>query len=287
MDGEAMVTWLVSEAGAGWAAALLVLIVALVGWITALLRRDRPPLVVIQEIASIRLLDIHPSQRDRLTVIYSYEDGMEIRVEDLRQKDIVIYNNGTKDVLDPLEVELRVVAPGSDQGPFQGFWQWFSEDKRIASTVIEEEASETVADTVMPGLAWHGVRIQLPYLNSYPLHRDYVAAHIVCDGEIEMALWARQSGKGWSARFVPLQQSLRLQRRVGMTVLAVAGLLLLVCYLWISIPEPSPSLILRLIPATILMVATGLLILQDTITAAVWRRVMRARLPSEFRSKAS
>lgn len=283
MDFQEIVNWLVSEAGAGWAAALLVVIVAVVGWTIAWRRRERPPLVLIQETGSMRLLDIHPSQRDKLTVSYSIEDGMQIPVQDLRQKDIVIYNNGTRDILEPLQIELRVVRAGSDQVPFRGFWEWFSDDKRFASAVLKEEVSEQVAGDVIKAFMWRGVRIELPYLNSYPVHRDYVAAHIVCDGEIEMALWAKESGKGWSARFISLQHSRVLRRRVGMGVLVASALLLLLGYLCITRIDPGPYVILRLIPPTILSVGVGLLFLEEAVTRVICRRILGGRLPSEFK----
>ncbi len=287
MDSQTILSWLLSEAGAGWAAALLVLVVALVGWIIAWRRRERPACVIVQEIESIKLLDIHRSQRDKLTVSYSYEDGMEIPVQDLRQKKIVIYNNGSRDILDPLEVELRVVRAGSDEVPFRGFWQWFSEDKRFTSTVLEEEVSEQVGKTLVRGLLWRGVRIELPYLNSYPVHRDYVAAHIVCDGEIEMALWGKESGRGWSAEFIPLHRvedlRSRISNMVGWSFLwaSLASITLLTFGTAMVLIAPQLRWLGYCGAALAFMVALSLAP-HMKITRSIVSRYLRIRWPAEF-----
>ncbi|HUW95516.1 MAG TPA: hypothetical protein VMW58_06990 [Anaerolineae bacterium] len=282
MDFQEIASWLVSEAGAGWAAALFVVIVAVIGWIAGWRRRERPPLVVVEEMKNIRLLDIHPSQRERLTVSYLVEEGMQIPIEDLRQKDIVIYNNGTSDIVDPVQIELRVVRAGSDQVPFQGFWEWFSDDKRFASTVVKEEVSERVGSSELKAFMWRGVHIELPYLNSYPVHRDCVRAHIVCDGEVEMALWGTETGRGWSARFISLERARLVQRRVGMGVAGAAFLLILLGLLCMKRTVGSPYPILRVITATIFAVGVGLLYLDRPVARVICRRILQARLPSDF-----
>ena len=69
--------WLIGEAGAGWIIGLLGLLGVLFTW----LRRERPSRVIIQEINTIRLLDIHPSQRERLSVHYTDTQGEQERIQ--------------------------------------------------------------------------------------------------------------------------------------------------------------------------------------------------------------
>jgi hypothetical protein len=57
---------------------VLTVIGLLLNWI----RRERPAHVVIQEISSVGLLDVHPPHRDRLQAFYVYEDGTSVAVED-------------------------------------------------------------------------------------------------------------------------------------------------------------------------------------------------------------
>ena len=59
--------WLIGEAGAGW----IVGILGIIGGIYAWRKRERPPRVVLQEVNSVNLLDIHPSQAEKLEVYYT------------------------------------------------------------------------------------------------------------------------------------------------------------------------------------------------------------------------
>ena len=79
------------------------------------LRRERPVRVIIQETSHTRLLDIHPAQRDRLEVSYKTSSGREVPITDLNQSEFAIYNSGTRDITEPLVVNLVLESSDSDR----------------------------------------------------------------------------------------------------------------------------------------------------------------------------
>ena len=116
--------WLVGEAGAGWIVGFIGLLLSLYAW----LHRECAPKVIVQEVNSIRLLDIHSTQRESLSVFYTDSEGQQVRVQDLQQEEVVIYNNGTVDVREPLQLVIRFHQAGSKGEEFSGFWQLVSDD---------------------------------------------------------------------------------------------------------------------------------------------------------------
>lgn len=284
MGIQAFLSWVFSEAGAGWAAASIVLVIALVGWILDRRRRERAPRVIIQEIKRTKLLDIHPSQQDRLRVHYTDENGTQEPVKDLQQKEIVIYNNGTRDILEPLEpLELvfRFPSLDPDQAQLGGFWRWFFDDGVYASRRLEEVSIAGIPEELGLKVA-RGVTVELPYLNSYPVHRDYFKAYLVSDGEVEVSLVGRHSGKGWSAHFVSLDRWRGLQRRVNTAILWACAALLLLGLVVLGSAIAATLPILALVWAACWTVATLLLVSINLVTGTLSRKYLGARLPSDF-----
>ena len=224
---EALLDWLIGEPGAVWVTGTLLLVVTLIGLALRWVRRERPPRVVIQETGSIRLLDIHPSQRDRLRVSYVDEKGIPQPVEDLRQKEIVIYNDGTRDIMEPMELRLRFVDPRSSDRPFPGLWWWLFDETKYSATQLEEEETVQMGSTTIHKAIQRGVRIELPYLNSFPLHGDYVAAHLVSDGEVDIVLWGKVAGRGWSAHYTSPHELKDMEGRVERRLRLASGSLML------------------------------------------------------------
>lgn len=285
---QAFWDWLIGEPGAVWITGALLLLAKL---IITCLRRERPPRVIIQEIESIRLLNVHPSQRDRLQVSYVNNKGVPLPIEDLRQKEIVIYNDGTRDILESLELALQFLKPGSADAPFEGRWWWFFDENRYSWARTAEQETVAMGSTRIHRSPRIGIAIELPYLNSYPVHGDYVSAHLVSDREIEVALRGRESGKGWSARFVGLDQVAKLQARIGQIarlsvlpmMLLAGGIAGLVLSRWARATGSEiedPGSLGMLIGAFVGgVVSTSLL---GPIGRMLFRKWLGARLPSEF-----
>ena len=94
--------WFIGEAGAGWVIGVLGLLGMLYTW----RRRERPPKVVVPEIGKTRLLDLDPSEHEKLSVYYKDSAGEDRRVQKLQQGEYAVYNNGTVDISEPLEFSL-------------------------------------------------------------------------------------------------------------------------------------------------------------------------------------
>jgi hypothetical protein len=184
--------WLVGEAGAGWIVGLIGFLLSLYAW----LHRERAPKIIVQEISNLRLLDIHPTQRENLKVLYLDSEDQRVCVEDLYQKEIVIYNNGTVDIQDPIQLEVGFHHAELAEEKSSGFWRLVSDD---------------------PGCTWEmrdplTATITLSYLNSYPVHKHVVRVYLISDEEMEVELHEGM-GKGWSSDFVGISELERAQRQ--------------------------------------------------------------------------
>ena len=94
---------------------IAVFLTAGLGYWIARLTRERPPRVIIQEISKFSLLEIHPNQRERLEIYYhAYAENMDKRVRrrinGLEQSVLVIYNNGSRDLEEPISISLKFEA---------------------------------------------------------------------------------------------------------------------------------------------------------------------------------
>jgi hypothetical protein len=210
--------WLVGEAGAGWIIGLIGIIGAVYAW----LKRDRPPSIVIQEVRRLGLLDVHPSQSDRIRVSYLDKVGEECRIESLQQIELVIYNSGTRDVSETVDLVLtfRREIPGGDSAAAQpiGFWRLAFDDETCASGAVATDRSPHE----------ESVRITIPYLNAYGIHHHFIKAYLMTEHSVLLHL-VRGSGKGWSARLSTLDDFRTLRRRLARALTLGSLLLFLAC----------------------------------------------------------
>lgn len=284
---EALLDWLIGQPGAVWITGTLLFGLTLIGLIVGWARRERAPRVVIQEIESIQLLDIHPSQRDRLRVSFVDEKGIQQPVEDLRQREIVIYNDGTRDITEPLELRLRFLTPGSGDRPFAGLWWWFFDDTRYSATQVHEEETIEMGSTKIRRGLTRGAHLELPYLNSYRVHKDYVEAHLISDGEFDITLWGKVAGKGWSAHFMPLHRVKELHHRVqgrllgGVFVLIIVGFIV-AWFGYVAQPVFSPPIPLGIAGITLVLLGILLTVVVVEVSGSIVHRYLHVRAISEF-----
>ena len=210
--------WFIGEPGAVWIIGLLGLIV---GVFYFWKERGRPPRIVIQEIRRIKLLAIHSSQREKLAVSFTDSDGVGHNIKNLIQTEFAVYNNGTSDILEPVELSLNLTKIGSDQSEEveeereQDLQQWsFDNPECTASPLLEEKRNNI------------GVLLRIPYLNSYPVHQHYQVVRSISNGECNCELKAGM-GKGWSAYFISLRKIEAMQYRLRRILLGIATLITL------------------------------------------------------------
>lgn len=229
---QAFWNWFIGEAGAAWIIGLLGLLAMLYSW----QHRERAPRVIVQEVKKTRLLNIHPSQRETLTVIHTDSNGNQTRIQDLEQREIVIYNNGTRDILEPLQLVLRFHEAGSREERFHGFWRLVFDDGTCAWKQIDGD-----------------IQIELPYLNSYLVHRHYIKGYLISDKEIEIRV-LDGIGRGWSARFIALHWVEDLEQRISNIIAKISkislglGFGMIVLALALSFQDPFGQILFNPTP---------------------------------------
>jgi hypothetical protein len=185
--------WLISEAGAGW----IVAIGTAIAWLLERRRRERPPRVIIQEVARTRVLDIHPSQQHKISVRYNHQDTI-MPITEMEQREFVIYNAGTSDIVEP--VQFTLVFEREDEAKKRyGIYDWSFDTFDYKITGIPDDAVV-------------GYEIEFPYLNSYHLHKSVIRAYLVTDGDVDIELFIG-GGKGWSAYLVTELQLKQMYER--------------------------------------------------------------------------
>lgn len=209
--------WFIGEAGAGW----IIGILGLIGGIYAWLRRERPPKIVIQEVSHISLLDVHPSQSNRIHVGYSDTDGSESKIESLQQIKLSIYNLGTRDISEAIDLVLtfrrKEQSANSDDDGAVGFRRLVFDDVACKAEGMPTDGSANE----------QSVRITIPYLNSYRTHHHYAMAYLMTEHLVQLQL-VRGSGKGWSARLSTLDQFWTFRRTMARAIqLTALGLICL------------------------------------------------------------
>ena len=207
---SAFFDWLISDAGAGWIIGILGILGAIYTWV----QRDKPAKIVIQEINALRLLDIHVSHQERINVFYNDAQGSKEQIQSLEQKKIVIYNNGTKDISEPLQFVLKF-SSSKTGNLFSGFWRLVVDNARCTSTPIKDESGNTTA-----------IAIEVPYLISYQLHKHLITIYFISDGPVTLQL-ADGEGKGWSASMVPFHQIRKLRnfsKTIIITLMSISAL---------------------------------------------------------------
>lgn len=176
------------------------------GIIYTWLKRERPAHVVIQETRRVSLLDIEKTQLEQITVLYSDADQHPHSVRSLEQVTLVIYNNGTRDIVEPIEVVLELLRGSPKKGgevrSRLGYWTLVMEADDNSLTLTHND------DDPYKGL----VTLTLPYLNSFSTHGHFSRLYLVSEYPIELRL--RQGvGKGWSAQLVSTKEYSELVNR--------------------------------------------------------------------------
>lgn len=197
---DTFLNWLIGEAGAGWVIGIL----GTVGGVYVWLNRERAPRVFLQEVDSVRLLDIHESQRNKLRISYGDEEENSRHIDSLEQREIVIYNNGTKDILEPLSITVKFVSRTNSRKVQQDelFWRLIFDEISCTASPIYEDGNVI------------GAQISIPYLNSFPVHSHYVRAYLISEHYIELEL-IKGIGKGWSANLNTASTLRNLQKLVA------------------------------------------------------------------------
>jgi len=181
---EGFWNWFIGDGGAAWITA----IIAIIAYIYAYVKRTKAPVVVIQEIEQQELLSIHPSQKEKLKVSYNDQLGQEHIVQNLLQKKFVIYNLGTQDILDNINVSLRATNDPS-QSKNSLFEIIFDNDECKYEKTTDGQSENLIAS------------IKIPYLNAYQPHKHYHSAYVLSDTNIDISLQSGM-GKGWSSRLI-------------------------------------------------------------------------------------
>lgn len=176
---ESFWDWLIGEAGAGWIIGLL----GVMGGVYAWLRRERPGRVIVQEVNRVRLLDIDASQRNQLAVYYKESDGTQVQITDLVQSEWVIYNGGSRDILEPFSITL-----GPKGKAYSGFLKVVGQDNWCRSSVIRDPGNQVVT----------GIRFEFDYLNAYQEHEQIARFFLLAEQVFSVEL-VEGNGRGWSA----------------------------------------------------------------------------------------
>ena len=190
--------WFFGEAGAGWIAGVLGLVGLLYTWMS----REKPAKIVIQEIKSLRLLDIHPSQSHRLSVLYEAVNEGQVPIHELFQKTLAIRNTGTKDILEEIDIKLSSEPINYEHSPSE----WFVDiDFEKQANAVVEYGDES------DGKSTAKICINIPYLNSYRVHEQLVIGRIISNKPISLDI-IQGVGKGWSTRFISTSEMNRVYK---------------------------------------------------------------------------
>lgn len=215
--------WLIGEAGAAWIFGPLGILGLIYGW----RNRPRPAKVIIQELETLRLLDIHPAQRDKVKVYYSDERYDNAPIDALQQRELAIFNSGTQDITEPITLLLYITLVGP-----QYLCRFALETQQEAIEVVALRDNK-------PGFV-----AEISYLNSFSVHGEYVRAYIISEGEVVIEK-IEGSGKGWSSQFVSqgaIQQAEIKVNRVYGIILLVVGVPLVLCVVLSAFADPRLSL---------------------------------------------
>jgi len=166
--------WFLGDAGAAWIIGILTLVITVGGVILAYIRREKPPVVLIQELEQQSMLSIHPSRKEKLQVLYKDQDGKEYVVQNLQQKEVAIYNLGSKDILDPVQFVLEISgSSGKDRSLFEIIFD-DNDCKHKKQADNHDDKLKTL--------------ITLPYLNSFQKHGHFHRAYLLSDTNMDITL---------------------------------------------------------------------------------------------------
>jgi hypothetical protein len=183
-----IINWLTSSAGVGW----VVAIISSISWIVREITGRRPSaLVAIEQVDIIRLLDITPSYKNKIKVLYTDDDGQEYNIQDLQQTELVIYNKGNKDITEDVDIKINVKT---DEKP------------PLLKLLIENSTNNIVVSKVENSDKSTTFNIKIPFLNSKK-HNQKISAHLLSSHSAEIESVAA-TGKGWSSHFSQKSQAI-------------------------------------------------------------------------------
>lgn len=178
---NSFVTWLFSQAGAGWVFGVVSFLVLVI----SILYRRKGQHVVFCELETASLIDIRKEVRNRIKVNY---DGREIHALGFIQGEL--FNPGF-DVIKDCHITLSLRQPS-----------------QIIDVVAVSSLDDcTLATTIQDRIA----TIAVPFLNPYRGHRHTVVVAMTYDGDPEdVAILG--SGAGWSLERIGIRSSVKLWR---------------------------------------------------------------------------
>lgn len=185
---ESLRNWLIGEAGAAWIFGVAGILGAIYVW----LKRDRPPRAIVQEIDKTFLFGANPSVRSKLEVYYTDKDGIKKPIKSLVRKRLVIYNNGTKDILEEIKVTLGIINNAYSEFKKDQFIEFSIDERDSTIEILNEESDHTFVSKIT---------IIIPYLNSYSSHCHYINCYLLSEHEVDLDL-IEGYGKGWSTLLV-------------------------------------------------------------------------------------
>lgn len=204
---ERFFAWLFSAAGAAW----IVGIIALIGLLLSLLHRKRPNKLVCKEVARISLIKIRKEVRDMINVSFN-----KTPVKNLALVEMDIFNKGSEVIRDI----LLTVKFSENTKVLGNSFKFFPENLAVTTDSIESNR----------------VKIKIPFLNPFHLHKHIIRLNMLCDGDIEK-FKVIGSGEGWSVQSLRFPSKKELEKRLWKTAAALFIELLLAWFVYIPFIE--------------------------------------------------
>lgn len=184
MGVRGFLSWLFSDAGAGWFFGFA----SLIGLAYSVWTKKKPKRIVCRETGRFSLVRIRKGALERIAVFFDGE-----RVEKLTQLEAEIVNEGSEAITD---AALEFNFP---DGTRILHFSWDAEPKTL------EVATHMIAG--------NQIRVKMPFLNPTRDHGDRVRVIAVCSGSVDGTTVAG-GGEGWSVSFVALPPLEYLRKRV-------------------------------------------------------------------------
>jgi hypothetical protein len=187
-----VIDWLFSDAGAGWVFGTASLIALLIGY----LRRSRPSIVVVRELARTSLVSVRPEVRDDIEVRFRGQ-----ALHNLAQLELECTNIGSS-VVRNAAITLR-----------------FSDGTEVLD--VGHLSPDATPECSFRKEATN-VRVEIPFLNPETEHRHRVHFAVLLSG-IPQPVSVTGAGEGWSTRHLPIPSMRALQRRMTRLMLLMLG----------------------------------------------------------------
>lgn len=192
MPSNDFLSWLFSDAGAGWVfgfVSLFTVIIAFIG-------RKRPTRVVFREVLRSSLGNFRDEFKKSIQILV---DGK--MVKELGQIEVEIYNDGTSPITSPA---ITLTMP-----PYS----------KILDIAVETQEDFSVNSEIIDNKG----TIKFPYLNPVREHGHFIKASVIVDGNMKN-LEVTGSGVGWSVRHLPTITTDEVMAR--MFIFLLGGILL-------------------------------------------------------------